>query len=93
MNFFLRFLLAWNFLSTAIFHARAAEPLRVATFDVAATPPLGTIMAYDPVLRAAPEGVIDPNVALVSFWSANRTVARPGRVASKFPRACFRVPV
>ena len=29
----------------------AAEPLRVATFDVDATPPVGYMMAYDPVLR------------------------------------------
>ena len=29
----------------------AAEPLRLVTFDVDATPPLGNIMAYDPVLR------------------------------------------
>ena len=27
----------------------AAEPLRLATFDVDATPPLGSAMAYDPV--------------------------------------------
>ncbi len=31
--------------------AGAAEPLRLVTFDVDATPPLGNIMAYDPVLR------------------------------------------
>ena len=29
----------------------AAEPLRLATFDVDATPPLGSAMAYDPVKR------------------------------------------
>ena len=29
----------------------AAEPLRVATFDVDATPPVGYMMAYDPVVR------------------------------------------
>ena len=29
----------------------AAEPLRLATFDVDATPPLGYMMAYDPVVR------------------------------------------
>ena len=29
----------------------AAEPLRVATFDVDATPPVGYMMAYDPVQR------------------------------------------
>lgn len=29
----------------------AAEPLRLATFDVDATPPVGTVMAYDPVVR------------------------------------------
>ena len=31
--------------------AHAAEPVRVATFDVDATPPLGSAMAYDPVKR------------------------------------------
>lgn len=31
--------------------ARAAEPVRIATFDVDATPPLGSAMAYDPVKR------------------------------------------
>ena len=31
--------------------AHAAEPLRLVTFDVDATPPLGNLMAYDPVLR------------------------------------------
>ena len=30
---------------------QAAEPLRVATFDVDATPPVGYMMAYDPVVR------------------------------------------
>ena len=29
----------------------------------------------DPALRAEPEGVIDPNVDLVSFWSSNRPLA------------------
>jgi hypothetical protein len=29
----------------------AEEPIRIATFDVDATPPLGTAMAYDPVKR------------------------------------------
>ncbi len=31
--------------------ASAAEPVRIATFDVDATPPLGSAMAYDPVKR------------------------------------------
>ncbi len=31
--------------------AYSAEPVRVATFDVDATPPLGSAMAYDPVKR------------------------------------------
>lgn len=30
---------------------KAAEPLRLATFDVDATPPVGSAMAYDPVKR------------------------------------------
>ena len=34
-------------------HASAADEakLRVATFDIDATPPLGYMMAYDPVIR------------------------------------------
>ena len=42
----------------AVFFSRAmgvsgveAEPLRIATFDVDATPPVGYMMAYDPVVR------------------------------------------
>ncbi len=38
--------------SFVILHSSfAAEPLRLATFDVDATPPLGSAMAYDPVKR------------------------------------------
>jgi len=33
------------------FIAIATEPIRVASFDVDATPPLGSAMAYDPVKR------------------------------------------
>ena len=39
------------FLSALGVFGAAAEPLRVATFDVDATPPVGYMMAYDPVQR------------------------------------------
>jgi hypothetical protein len=39
------------FLSSATFAHAADAPLKLATFDVDATPPVGTIMAYDPVRR------------------------------------------
>jgi len=45
-------LLLFLFLLSCIHpQASAAEPLRLATFDVDATPPLGSAMAYDPVKR------------------------------------------
>ncbi len=52
--FIMRFIL-WRLLSFALAGsvsvAWAAEPLRLATFDVDATPPVGNVMAYDPVVR------------------------------------------
>lgn len=48
MKTILLFILA----SFCILHSSlAAEPLRLATFDVDATPSLGSAMAYDPVKR------------------------------------------
>ncbi len=46
-----RLLLAVLFSSVLGVFGVAAEPLRVATFDVDATPPVGYMMAYDPVVR------------------------------------------
>ena len=43
-----RFLLVLFFVIAAPLLAHAAEPLRVGVFDVDASPPLGTPMAYDP---------------------------------------------
>lgn len=44
-------LLALTFLLSLVSTVAAAEPVRIATFDVDATPPLGAAMAYDPVKR------------------------------------------
>lgn len=44
-------LLALTFLFSFISAWGAIEPVRIATFDVDATPPLGAAMAYDPVKR------------------------------------------
>ena len=46
-----RFALAVLFSGSMGVFGAAAEPLRLATFDVDATPPLGYMMAYDPVVR------------------------------------------
>ena len=46
-----RLALAVLFSSALGVFGAAAEPLRVATFDVDATPPVGYMMAYDPVVR------------------------------------------
>lgn len=51
MRSILRLLLACALVSFAASQSSAAAPLRVATFDVDATPPVGNVMAYDPVLR------------------------------------------
>ena len=45
-----RFIIFLAFVCTTL-AARGAEELRLATFDVDATPPLGSAMAYDPVKR------------------------------------------
>ena len=42
-----------------------AEPVKVATFDVDATPPLGSAMAYDPVKRVDDPIAIGPNAPVV----------------------------
>ena len=47
----IRFVLGVLFLRAMGVFAEEAKPLRVATFDVDATPPLGYMMAYDPVVR------------------------------------------
>lgn len=47
----MRLFFAFVALSLATAACLAAEPLRLATFDVDATPPVGTMMAYDPVKR------------------------------------------
>ena len=46
-----RLVLAVLFSSALGVFGAAAEPLRVATFDIDATPPVGYMMAYDPVVR------------------------------------------
>ena len=46
-----RLALAVLFSSALGVFGAAVEPLRVATFDVDATPPVGYMMAYDPVVR------------------------------------------
>ena len=53
---FLRFFLATGLISVGLISLRAADvsnaapaTLRIATFDVDATPPIGSMMAYDPV--------------------------------------------
>ena len=46
-----RLVVAVLFSSALGLFGQAAEPLRVATFDVDATPPVGYMMAYDPVVR------------------------------------------
>lgn len=51
MRFIRRCRLAFALVGFAVSPAFAADPLRVATFDVDATPPVGNVMAYDPVVR------------------------------------------
>jgi len=46
-----RFAMAILFSGSLGVFGAANQPLRVATFDIAATPPLGNMMAYDPVVR------------------------------------------
>jgi hypothetical protein len=43
----------------------AAEPLRVGTFDIDATPPVGTMMAYDPVAAQGEMGLRARGIVLV----------------------------
>lgn len=51
MRVFLGLFLAFGLVQFTGAIASAAEPLRLATFDVDATPPVGNVMAYDPVVR------------------------------------------
>ena len=46
-----RFAMAILFSGSLGVFGAANQPLRVATFDIDATPPLGNMMAYDPVVR------------------------------------------
>ncbi len=43
----------------------AEEPLRVATFDIDATPPIGTMMAYDPVAEQGEMGLRARGIVLL----------------------------
>jgi len=43
----------------------ADEPLRVATFDIDATPPVGTMMAYDPVVEQGEMGLRARGIVLL----------------------------
>jgi hypothetical protein len=48
---FVSSLLAIAALASAVYSAESAPGLKIATFDVDATPPVGSMMAYDKVLR------------------------------------------
>ena len=76
-----RFASCWTLLVVLVAGLVSADPLRIGTFDIDVTPPIGSRMAYDPVTNGWELGLRARGVVV---WSQGRsTGAHPGRVLTR----------